>query len=300
LARGVAIVLLVVITVAGCEIRTSSAASAVDRLHRMLAAERSLEYEGMRDLVRFYGSRERRSYCFVQHYSNGPTIVESAGRSGGSRRWVERRGRLYWLADKNLLLRNYVVEEKGRRTVSERNGLVLSITSRHEGRPSIEVVVDEETSLLLSSEFRNYLGETSFRSSFQTLLIDPGLPARSPKEGRERKGDVERVQKSSRKALPVKMLEPRYLPEGFVRKASWKSRRSPRINTIYSDGLSWIQLSLSEAEAGSPERVVEQSRSGSRTTMKMVLSGVHIRLVGRLDPEELLEVLRSMAERVES
>ena len=295
---------LILLTGLGCEIETTSAASAVDLLHRMLAAEKSVEYEGMRDLVRFYESGERRSFFFVQHYKNGPTLVERTGRPGGrSRRWVERFGRLYWLADKELLLKNYIVVEKGRRTVSERDGIVLEITSRHEGRPSIEIVVDVESNLLLAAEFRSYLGRISFRSEFRTLLIDPGLPPRSPQrkwDGQRRSSDVEKMKDNGEQAIPFAMIEPQYLPEGFVRKSRWKSRRSPRVNTMYSDGLSWIQISLSPAEPGSPERVVKQTCCGSRTTMKMVLDGISIRLVGRLDPSVLLKVLGSLTGRTES
>lgn len=301
--------LLVLLTTPGCGMETSSAAPAVDILHRMLAAEKSVEYEAMRRQVRFYESGERRSFFFVRHYRNGPTLVESMGRQGypewpgRSGGWVERFGRLYWLADKELLLKNYIVTEKGRRTISEREGIVLDVSSRHKGRPSIEVVVDAETNLLLAAEFRNYRGQAAFRSELQSLLLDPDLPVREPTrgwKGQRRTGDVERVKGGAGEAPSFTVLEPQFLPVGFVRKSSWKSRRSDRLNLMYSDGLTWIHLSLAKAEPGATERVVEQTRCGSRTTMQMAVYGVSVRLVGRLDPAVLLKVLGSLKGRTES
>jgi negative regulator of sigma E activity len=177
---------------------------------------------------------------------------------------------------------------------------VLEIASGHEGRPSLEIVVDAGSSLLLATEFRDYRGQVAYRSEFRTLLLDPGLPDRPPErkwEGKGRMWDVERVKDTGAKVLPFAMLEPQYLPEGFVRKSSWKSRRSDRVNTMYSDGLTWIQISLSPAEPGSAEKVVTQARCGSRTTMNMVLNGVAVHLVGHLDPAVLLKVLGSLGER---
>ena len=298
-------VCVLLIWTAGCGIKSSSASSpsAVDLLKRMVAAEKSTEYEGMRDLVRFLGTGERRSFFFVQHHANGPTLVESAGRQGGpSRQWVERFGRLYWLADKQLLLQNYVVAENGRRMVSGRDGRVLEITSRHEGRPSIEIVVDAGCGLLLATEFRDYRGQVSHRSEFRTLLLHPGLgapPAEKQSERKWRNWDVEQL-KDKKGAVSFGVLEPRYLPEGFVRKSRWRSRRSDRVNTMYSDGLTWIQISLSPAEPGRAERVVKQVRSGARTTMNMNLNGVAVHLVGQVDPAVLLDVLGSLKEEADS
>ena len=295
---------LVLFLLAGvsCDQETVSAPSAVARLQKMLEAEKTVSYEGMRDLVWFRESGERRSFFFVQHYEGGPSLVESVGRPGGrNRQWVERYGRLYWLADMKLLLENYLVTETGHRTVSDRDGIMLEIASRHAGRPSIEIVIDNETSVLLAADFRSYQGATTFRSEFRTLLIDPDLPPRSESQGRRnRSSDVEKWKANRKKDVPFAVLEPQFLPVGFVKKSCWKSRRRPRLNTMYSDGLSWIQISLASADSGSPEKVVEQSRCGSRTTLKMVLNGVSIRLVGRLDPSVLLKVLGSLAARTES
>ncbi len=129
----------------GCDDEPVSNLSAISLLDKMLAAEKGVSYEGMRDLTWARKGRERRSFFFVRQYPGGPTLVESAGRQGGrSRRWVERFGRLYWLADKDLLLENYRVAEIGRRMVSEREGIVLEIASRHSGRPSVEIVIDAD------------------------------------------------------------------------------------------------------------------------------------------------------------
>ncbi len=294
---------LFLLTGAGCDEENMPAHSAAAFLERMLEAEKTVSYEGMRDVVWNRESGERRSFFFIQHYAGGPTLVESTGRPGRrgrGRPWVLRNGMLYWLADKDLFLENHFITEMGRRTVSDREGIVFEISSRHAGRPSIEIVLDTETSILLAINSRDYLGRTRFRAEFRTLLIEPELPERSPSQGRQRlASDVEKWKQSSRD-VPFAVLEPQFLPDGFVRKSCWKSRRSARINTMYSDGLGWIQISLSAADPESPEKVVEQSRCGSRTTMKMVLNGVSVRLVGHLDPEILLKVLGSLTARTET
>jgi len=288
----------------GCDEEAMPARSAAAFLDKMLEAEKTVSYEGMRDLVWSRESGERRSFFFAQHYAGGPTLVQSTGHPGRRRMlrpWVLRHGILYWLADRELLLENYLITEKGRRTVFDREGVVLEITSRYAGRPSIEIVVDTETNILLAADYRDYRGKTTLRSGFRTLLIDPELPARSPSQGRQRQSsDVEKWKQSRSQGVPFAVLEPQFLPDGFVRKSCWKSRRSARLNTMYSDGFAWIQISLAVADPGSPERVVKQSRCGSRTSMNMVLNGVSVRLVGHLEPEILLKVLGSLAVRTES
>ena len=75
----------------------------------------------------------------------------------------------------------------------------------------------------------------------------------------------------------------------------WGSRTLQH-ETIYSDGLTWITLSQSKAEDGSEENVVRQKLRGTRYTMRVVVRGVAIRLVGRLSPDELISVLESLSE----
>jgi MucB/RseB N-terminal domain len=291
----VSLVLLAVLPGCGGEVADPPPGPAVERLSGMLEAERTLSYEAMKELHWISPRGDRWKFQFVQKYANGPSFVEGVGEPAGrSRRWMERFGRLYWLGDQKLLLENYRVREIGRGSLVGRETVVLEIESKHAGRPSIELVLDAETNLLLGADFRNYEGKSTFCARCTSILFDPELPPLPATKGldvRKREGPG----KPAPPALSFIPLEPKYLPEGFVKKSSCRTRFSRGQKTIYTDGLSWIEVSVSKAPAGSPECVVRQFSRGNGTTMTMVVSGVAVRLVGRLSSDELLKVLRSLS-----
>ncbi|MHC4473156.1 MAG: sigma-E factor regulatory protein RseB domain-containing protein [Planctomycetota bacterium] len=291
--------LLVLAQVVDCELEHTSAATAVNRLSRMLEAERSLPYQGMKE-VEFGG---RTQFLLVSHHADGSTAVETAGVPTRRRNksWVHRRHRFYWLSDFDLLLRNYRVRELSKETVLGRGAITLEVRSVHPGRPRMRLVVDEETGLLLDAEKFDHRGVRTYRSRFTTLLLDPELPDPPPSRkmpwfpwkphGRTGSG-----------GLPFTPLEARYLPDGFEKTSSFRhgfprGSMGPRLVTTYSDGLTWIQLSQSLAKEGSEENVVRQRVHGSRVSMVVVVNGIRVRLVGSLAPSALVEVLESLGIR---
>jgi hypothetical protein len=293
--------LLLISQAVDCGLENTSAATAVNRLNRMLAAEREFTYQGMKEVE--FGTRT--SFLFVSHYADGSTAVETVGlpTTRRNKSWVQRHRRFYWLKDKELLLKNYHVREAGRETALGREAIALVIRSNHPGRPRMRLVVDEDTGLLLDVEKFDGSDRRTFRSRFTTLLLDPELPEppapKKPGFPWRHRGPPG---PSKATALDFDPLMPRFLPEGFEEKSSYSSKRGfgrsrerPSLVTIYSDGMTWIKLRQRKAEEGSEECVVRQRPlHGSRVKMTVVVKGVEVRLEGDLNPSELIAVLESL------
>lgn len=254
-------------------------------------------------------SRESKTWEFlVTHFAGrdgeiGPTIMETVGRdSGHSKTRVDWRSRHdYWLADSDRLLANYRIQADGPAEVAGRKGTRYVVRSRYEGRarPSLEVVVDDRSGLLLSYREIDWMGEVAIRVEFTTLVVDPAdLPERPVREPCEEKG-AETVEPLP--ALSFDRLAPRRLPDGFAPKGegrrSGRSRRGWK--AVYSDGLSWFVIRQWKAEDGAgsgvDSGVVKRHVKGSRVWMRMTHEGVAVALYGRLDPSELEQVLSSLA-----
>jgi len=291
--------LLLITQAVDCGLEQTSAAPAVNQLDRMLAAERNLTYQGMKEVE--FGCRT--SFLLVSHYADGSTAVETSGvpTTRRNKSWVQRHHRFYWLKDKDLLLRNYRVRETGRGTVLGRAAIVLDIRSIHAGRPRMRLVVDEGTGLLLDVEKFDVRGTRTFRSRFTTLLLEPELP--EPPVRREKRGFPWRRHGSPRSAeLDFGPLVARFLPEGFEKKGSHRNksgfgpdRGRPVFMTNYADGMTWFTLSQKKAEHGHEECVVRQRPiHGSRVKMTVVVNGVEVCLVGDLEPATLIAVLESL------
>jgi negative regulator of sigma E activity len=169
----------------------------------------------------------------------------------------------------------------------------------------MRLVVDEETGLLLEIEKLDYQGARTMVSRFTTVILDPELPQPPERKSSSwrRRWEKYGAQKRERPELSFAPLAPRFLPEGFREKKTCrysvrergKEGRVAVVRTMYSDGMSWIDIRQSPAAPGSEENKVRQYRRGSRVKMYVVIGGVEVRLVGRLDPAELLEVLDSLA-----
>lgn len=288
-----------------CGEDSTSAAPALNRLDRMLAAERDLSYEGMKQLVYGEGRQTRQQFLFVDHDGPGSTFVEAAGVPvGRARRWKQRGSPFYWLANRQLLLRNYRVVETGTERVCDRDGVALELRSVHEGRPSMHMVVDEETGLLLSADSFDYRGRLTFHSAFTTLIVEGASSAvpvaeESPvhAEGWEARS---RGRGAKPPVLPFEPLEPKLLPAGFERRGDYSLKQwTPGLQTVYSDGLTWITFRQTNAPSGAEEMVVHQLQRGLRTSLRLVYRGVQVCLEGQLDPEVLLQTLRSVGPRGE-
>jgi hypothetical protein len=281
-----------------CGVSDSDAAPLVDRLEGMFEAERLYAYEGLKEVVSPVGESLVSKWYVVTRRPGGPLKMAPMGEPEGRGRTRRIWGSLlHWFKDTRLLLENYEIREAGRAQLAGREGFVLEIVPRHPKRPSLRLVADEETGLLLSLERRNYLGELVFSSRFVTLLL-----TRVEREGERRRGPRRWTgpRAPAARPRPFEPLVARRLPAGFVEKRAWRFGGLHR--TLYSDGLVWIELSQWRARPDAEEQVVRRTQAGDRTTLKMTYRGIGLKLVGSLDPDELLEVLRYVApaERTET
>jgi len=260
-------------------------------------------YRGTKEIV--FGTRKvkKREYVVTHFRSDGdapgPTIMERAGRDG-PRRWVDWRSRHdYWLGDAERLLTNYRVVRNGSAEVAGRTGTRYEVSSRlaDEKRPSVTLVVDDETGLLLSFRQTNWEGKRSLFSEFTTLVLDPEempeRPVRAPRPSKEGGTAADPADP----AFPI--LAPQFLPAGFEARGEGRLSRRGGTNwkTIYSDGLSWFEIRQRKAKEGAEEGVLERSVRGSHVWMRMTHDGVSVSLYGSLDPSELELVLRSLGHR---
>lgn len=287
------ILLVLVLPLSACdETSPPSDPAAADLLQRMVDVEEQLAYRGRKRIV--VGEADERfppGEMLVTHYAGGPTIIES---TRGPRQ-VLSRSRLFWLADEELLRRNYEVRRTGAETVVGRPATVLEVVGREPGRPSMKLWVDEATGLLLVSESRNWRGGVSMRSEFLDLEVGPDLPP--PPESRAGRKPVDPTAARTptpAAELPFPPLRPAWLPAGFEERGRFQWRSSLR--TVYSDGLGLLELTQRDAPGGAAEEgtVTQRTFEGVRTQLEVVIDGVKCRLVGRLSPEELLRVVESL------
>jgi negative regulator of sigma E activity len=281
----------------GCDEAPASDTDAVSLLERMLASEDSVSYRAVKRMTAVGEDGQEKTWEHrVTHYAGGPTVFERS--EDPDRPWVQERGRFYWLGDLDVLLSNYRVRLTGRGADADRPVATFVVESIHEGRPSMTFTVDEETGLLLRAESRDWRGELNMRSEITELEIDPELPP--PPEARRSRfrpeagsvaGGGEEVE------LPFEPLTPRWLPAGFVEKGRYRHyARGVRLKTVYSDGLTWFEIAERAAEPDDGEKnVAKKWTHGSRTTLMVVLKGVKVVLVGRLEPEVLVRILDSLA-----
>lgn len=283
-----------------CGVDPGEASPAAEWLERVAAAEKAYSFEGVREVSSQCRGHSRTKWYFDTHHPGRATVSVSTGTPTGRQR--RHRGflpRLFWLKDRDVLLRNYRVAIVGREEVAERAGVVLEIRAVTSGRPSVRMIADEETGLLLGMERRDYRGEVIYRSKFTTLLIDT---AEEQDEADDRGGHRrwsppwggKRGHRDSSGADFMPLVA-RYLPEGFQRKMKPWSRTGSRRFELFSDGLCWLSMSQRAAPEGAEERVVEQRQWGDRVVLEMVHRGVKVKVTGGLDPEELLEMIRSLA-----
>jgi hypothetical protein len=285
-------------------VRPHSDPAAVALLERMMAAEDKVSYRAVNRMQMSWGRGEPRPMeQSVTHYAGGATIYESNG--GWLKRHVTWRNRIYWLGNVEQLEENYGITLDGETKVLGRDASRIRIAADREDRPSMHLTVDSETGLLLAADTIDWEGRSTVHWEFTSLEIDPKLPPPPEKSDRE----FEEVQKPATDDLGFPPMFPRWLPAGFRETGRYRWDRpegmpglhrpgrsdGPQLKTTYSDGLAWFQLSQWKAPKGAEELVARQSKFGSRSSIRVVISGVGFWIEGPLRPEDLQRVLQSLA-----
>jgi hypothetical protein len=126
-------------------------------LRAAIAAEQSIVYTGYKRTICGEEGEGRATRMKVSRTAAGRTFLTWDPGGGDSRHWVYE-SRAGWRSDPELLLRNYevVVDPSDGPAVAWRDTRRLTLRGRRPGRPSLELLVDKERSIVLREEFRDF------------------------------------------------------------------------------------------------------------------------------------------------
>lgn len=255
-------------------------------LERIVAAERSCVYSGYIRTIHGEPGEGRATRMRVSRSGTGRSVLEwEAGASGG--RCFEYASRFAWLDDPELLLANYRVSlaADAGPAVAWRETRRVSVTPRRDGRPSLELLVDAETWLVLRSDLRDFEGRIWLTTLFETLDYAADEPT---------PGGAERVTAPAAAAgrpLPLAVIRP--LP-GFVRVAS-EERPDGSVREDWSDGLAAFSLVQRAQPAASGAGELVRRTSAGRASVSGVFDGVLVTVTGNLPASDLEAVVGSLA-----
>lgn len=237
--------------------------------------------------------------------------------------------------DLDALLGNYRASEGGRGRYLDRDVRTLLVEPRREGRPSLEIVFDRETSLPLRVKTVRHDGVVLREAVFHSIFLGDRDVRRpfGPSPG-EMGRNVAPEDADGEAGFPV--WRPAYVPEGFrlvkCRVSRWMG---PCVRLLYTDGVTafeiWQRPVLLPAQiesifarapggadfqvrwhrrlgfralarsggAGADGIAVERHEYGPHVRYEMRVAGCDVTLVTRadLDSEEPMRVLRSIEVR---
>jgi len=295
LARTVAVCALLV-SVAACDGEAKQQTSAdpgADALRAVVAAEKSLVYTGYKRTIHGEEGVGRATRMKVSRSAAGRTLLEWGDESGQpARRWAYK-SRFAWLDDPALLLRNYTVEVDpvDGPAVAWRDTRHLTIRARRPGRPSLDLLVDKETSLVLREQVRNSDGKLWLTNVFDT--IDYRAPDEAA-DDRSAEPLAESAAADRSAQLPLRVTAP---PDGFVRTGGVRSECGG-LREDWTDGLaafSVIERTAEPAAPGVTEGEVQRQVCPGRATFSGRFSGVNVTVAGNLPAAELEAVVRGLA-----
>jgi hypothetical protein len=289
---------LLAIATTSCSESTPAApptSDGAEALHRVVRAEGTLVYTGYKRAIHGMEGEARATRMKVSRGPDGRTLVEWSPGEGPGRCW-EYRHRDEWLKDPDLLLRNYAVavDPADGPPVAWRDTRRLTIRGLRPGRPSVELLVDKETWLVLSEEIRDAAGRTWLTKVFDTIEYRvPDPPSAQAGE------PIAAAQGETSSAALA--LEATFVPPGFV--LTGRDRAGAAVREYWSDGLaafSIVERPVDAESAGTPEGPARegelQRRSCTgRAAVSGVFGGIEVRVAGNLPTEDLEAVARGLA-----
>lgn len=262
---------------------------------RVVEAEKTQVYSG--DKITVHGERgvNRETKMKVLRYASGQTLLLWNDGGESARKWVYR-SRCHWIDDPALLLENYRVElpEGESPRVAWRDTVRLTVTGRRGNRPSMELLVDAETSLVLQETLRGHDGRVTLTNLFESIRYgEPGGP-RPEDAGAEHLNDRERNDPRPEGFKPLVVAQP---PAGF-RRVSRTVTAEGELREYWCDGLAGFLVVQGPAGAGADEGVPEgelaRSERGGQTWLRGVLSGIRVSVEGNLPAADLEAVVRGL------
>lgn len=282
----------VVVALAAACGSTDSGASAEDArvLDRIADAERTLAYVGWKRTLFGPEGEGRATRMRVARAASGPRVFEWAPEGTPRGRWAfaEERG---WLADPRLLLRNYrlTLDDSPGPSVAWRETRRVRLEARAPGRPSLDLLVDAQTWLVLREEIRGFDGAPWLTHVFDAIEYRAPEPAEVPDDAEP----LAEAPCGPSGRAPLAVTAP---PAGFVRAAA---SRLPDggFREDWTDGLAAfciLQKDVPEAGQGAEGRL-ERRSLGGRASVSGVLSRVAITVSGNVAAGELEAVVRGLA-----
>ena len=266
-------------------------------LARIVDAEKSLAYHGFRSITQGPRGSSRETRLQVVHTADDRTLLTCAGDAAAQAPRWRSTARFPWLERPELLLANYSVtlDPRPSEPVAWRETRRVHVRGRHPARPSVELLVDAETWLVLAESALDASGAEWRHAEFESVEYgdppggavtadsadcEPGLAAGDPPD----------------EWTP---LTPSSVPEGFERIAvgrspcgSWRED--------WTDGLA--VFSVLQARRSPSDAAVERRAEGDVTRRRWrggsalitTRDGVEITVFGTLGSDELLRVVRGL------
>ncbi len=270
-------------------------------LERIVRAERELAYRGYKTAYHGADASGRRTRMRIVRRAGGPSIIEWDADGATQRRWIYR-SRQRWIDEPALLLENYSVElaaeaPEAASRVAWRPARRIEIRPRRPGRPSMTLLVDAETWLVLGETLHDADGVTRFAWSFDTLEYGPDEPTADAE-------DAEHVEPALRagRPTPADAALPRLLtleapPEGF-RHVGWCVDPAGGVREYWSDGLAAFAVRQRTppegATATDTDGRLARRECGGRVSLSGLVGGIDVELQGNLAPDELAAVAQAL------
>jgi hypothetical protein len=262
-------------------------------LRRAAEAERTCAYVGYKRTIHGREGEARATRMKVSHTAAGRTLLEWEEGSGPARRW-ECSTRAPWLADTDLLLANYsaTLDPSDGPVIAWRDTRRLTLRPARPGRPSLELLVDKATSVVLREEIRDFEGRVWLTNVFDT--IEYRSPTDSASDGAaEHLADV-RAADADAPAMPLSVTS---APEGFRRVSRSRDSRDG-VREDWTDGLAAFSVTLRPGPAGPAsvrEGELQRRTCSGRASVTGVLGGFEVVVLGNLPVSDLEAVARSLA-----
>lgn len=258
-------------------------------LQRVLDAERTVAFTGYKRTIQGVEGEGRATRMKVSRDETGRTCLEWDPEDAEPRRWryAQRRG---WAASPELLLRNHTVtlDPAPGPDVAWRDTAHLTIKSRTAGRPSVDLLVDASTWVVLREEFRDCDGNVWLTNVFDS--IEYGTPE-TPPTAAETLSDAAPARTDAPLPLAVTAV-----PAGFV-SVGRSEVEGGGVREDWSDGLaafSVVQRPLSkQGEAQPAGRIARRACSG-RASITGIFGDVEVTVYGTLPVAEIEAVVRSL------
>lgn len=145
-----------------------------------------------------------------------------------------------------LLLLNYDVVSKGTEKIITYQAQIIQIIPKRKGNPSIKLWIDKKTSIILKREYYNsdntLVSKTFYTKINYNAKINDNIFI-PPSNASYSESDLD-AQKTTRDGIPFSIIEPEYLPTGYVLEGYYlfKPPSGKGVQLKYTDGLNSVSI----------------------------------------------------------